>query len=89
VFPLPDTIRNGTLPRNYFHGPWYGRIDAAFVKRFTIKERVTIEYQLQASNLLNHANIAGVTNSLTATNFGQANSFYPMRAVQMGVKAIF
>jgi len=89
VFPLPDTIRNGTLPRNYLHGPGYARIDAAFAKKFVIKERVTVQYQLQASNLLNHANISGVTNSLTAADFGRANSFYPMRAVQMGVKAIF
>ena len=89
AFPLPDTIRDGTLPRNYFHGPGYARIDAAFAKRFVIKERVTIQYQLQASNLLNHVNISGVSSSLTATDFGRASSFYPMRALQMGIKCIF
>ena len=89
IFPLPDTIRDGTLPRNYFRGPGYARIDASFTKRFTIKERVTIQYQAQASNLLNRVNIASVSSSLTAANFGMASGFYPMRTLQMGVKAIF
>jgi len=89
AFPLPTTIRDGTLPRNYFHGPGYARIDAGFAKKFIIKERVTLQYQLQASNLLNHVNISGVQSSLTATNFGQASSFYPTREVQMGFKATF
>ena len=89
VFPLPTDIRDGTLPRNYFTGPGYARIDAGFGKKFVIKERYTIQYQLQASNLLNHANISGVASSLTATNFGRASSFYPMRTVQMSFKFLF
>lgn len=89
VFPLPNTVRNGTLPRNYFTRPGYTRIDASLAKRFPIKERVTLQFQVQASNLLNKVNIAGAQGALTAGNFGQANSFYPMRAVQLSLKCIF
>ncbi len=91
IFPLPaaGTIRNGTLPRNYFVGPGYARIDASLVKRVVIKERVTVQFQAQASNLLNRVNIRGVNSSLTAATFGRATAFYPMRAVQMSLKAIF
>lgn len=91
VFPLPQagTVRNGTLPRNYFHRPGYVRIDAALGKRFPIKERMTVHAQLQTANLFNKVNISGVSAALTSTSFGQANSFYPMRTVQLSLKAIF
>jgi outer membrane receptor protein involved in Fe transport len=89
IFPLPTTVRDGTLPRNYFNGPGYARIDASFAKSFPIKERLRIQFQAQASDLLNRVNISGVGNSLTSATFGQAVNFYPMRTVQLAVKCIF
>ncbi|MCI0627603.1 MAG: TonB-dependent receptor [Acidobacteria bacterium] len=89
IFPRPNTVRNGTLPRNYFTGPGYTRIDASLSKKFPITERATIQFQAQASNLLNKVNISGTSSSLTSGAFGRATSFYPMRAVQLSVKVIF
>jgi len=89
VFPLPNTVRNGTLPRNYFTGPGYARIDASLAKRFALSGSARIQVQAQASNLLNTVNISGVSSALTSTAFGRATSFYPMRAVQLSVKVIF
>ena len=91
IFPLPAAgdIRVGTLPRNYFTGPGYARIDASLAKNFPIKERVKIQFQLQASNLVNRVNIRSVSSSLTSTSFARANGFYPMRTVQMALKVIF
>jgi hypothetical protein len=89
VFPIPDTVRDGTLPRNYFYGPGYARLDASLGKKFRIGERTTVEYQAQASNLFNNVNISNIDQSLTAADFGTANSFYPMRTVQMSIRAFF
>ncbi|MCI0628503.1 MAG: TonB-dependent receptor, partial [Acidobacteria bacterium] len=89
IFPRPNTVRNGTLPRNYFSGPSYARIDASLAKRFPIHERATIQFRAEASNVLNQVNISGVSSSLTSTAFGRASSFFPMRAVQLSVKVIF
>ncbi|MCI0620070.1 MAG: TonB-dependent receptor [Acidobacteria bacterium] len=89
IFPRPNTVRNGTLPRNYFRGPGYARIDASLAKRFPIHERATLQFRAEASNLLNQLNISGVSSSLTSTAFARASSFYPMRAVQLSVKVIF
>ncbi|MGI8783303.1 MAG: carboxypeptidase regulatory-like domain-containing protein [Acidobacteriota bacterium] len=89
IFPLPNTVRNGTLPRNYFNRPGYTRIDASLTKRFSINERATIQFQAQASNLLNKVNISGASSSLTSTAFARASSFYPMRVVQLSAKFIF
>lgn len=89
IFPLPQTVRDGTLPANYFNGPGYARVDASFAKGFPIKERAMIQFQVQASNLLNRVNISSVDSSLTSITFAQANDFYPMRTVQMSIKCIF
>ena len=91
IFPLPQPgeIRIGTLPRNYFTGPGYARIDASLAKKFAIKERAAFQFQIQASNLLNRVNIRGFSSSLTSASFARANAFYPMRTVQMSFKVIF
>ena len=89
VFPLPDTVRNGTLPRNYFNAPGYARIDASLAKRFPLSGSAAIQVQAQASNLLNTVNISGIPSGLTSSAFARATNFYPMRAVQLSVKVIF
>ena len=52
IFPLPTTVRNGTLPRGYFCGPGYARVDAALSKDFPVTEAVRLQFQAQASNLI-------------------------------------
>jgi outer membrane receptor protein involved in Fe transport len=89
IFPLPTTVRDGTLPDNNFNGPGYARVDLSFSKRFPIKERVAIQARVEASNALNRSNISDVVSSLTDINFAQADSFYPMRTVQLSMKVIF
>ena len=89
IFPRPNTVRNGTLPRNYFHGPGYARIDASLAKKFKVNGTRMVQVQAQATNLLNTVNISSVSSALTATNFGRATAFYPMRAIQLSAKLFF
>lgn len=41
---------------NSFYGPWIERIDAALGRSFSLKEGHALQIQVQAFNLLNHAN---------------------------------
>jgi hypothetical protein len=41
---------------NSFYGPWTQQVDVGLARRFQIAERQTISFQVQAFNLLNHAN---------------------------------
>jgi hypothetical protein len=41
---------------NSFYGPWVERIDAALARSFPVKEGQALQIQVQAFNLLNHAN---------------------------------
>ena len=39
-----------------FYGPWTEQVDLGLARRFRITERQTVTFQVQAFNLLNHAN---------------------------------
>jgi hypothetical protein len=41
---------------NSLYGPWLERIDAALARDFSVKEGKDLQVQVQAFNLLNHAN---------------------------------
>jgi Carboxypeptidase regulatory-like domain/TonB dependent receptor len=41
---------------NFFYGPWVEEIDLAIGRTFQIKENHTVQLQVQAFNLFNHAN---------------------------------
>ncbi len=41
---------------NSFYGPWLERIDAALARDFSVKEGKDVQIQVQAFNVLNHAN---------------------------------
>jgi hypothetical protein len=45
-----------TIGLNSSYGPWTEQIDLALARRFTIREGYSITLQVQAFNLLNHAN---------------------------------
>jgi len=93
IFPLPDTVRAGNLPRDFFRRPGYARVDAALLKDFPIPigraEKAQLQVRVEAYNLFNRININGIASSLSAPNFAQATSAYPMRVLQLSLKFVF
>ena len=60
----------GNIAPNSFRGPGYFDIDTNLSRSFAIKERVTFNFGIQAYNVLNHANFANPSGSLSAGSFG-------------------
>ncbi|MPY90592.1 MAG: hypothetical protein GEU99_22055 [Luteitalea sp.] len=93
LFPFPDTVRPGNLPRDYFRGPGYARVDAALVKSFPmpigLAQRGRLQFRAEAFNLFNRVNLSGIENSLEAANFGRAVAAFQMRTIQFSVKVLF
>jgi hypothetical protein len=48
----------GNTKRNYFHGPGYNYTNFELAKNIPIHEQMSLELQLEAFNLFNHANFA-------------------------------
>jgi outer membrane receptor protein involved in Fe transport len=55
---LPGTQHFGNLGRNAFTGPAYKNLDFSLVKDSKINERVTLQFRVNAFNILNHPNFA-------------------------------
>ncbi|MBV9506922.1 MAG: TonB-dependent receptor [Acidobacteriia bacterium] len=68
------TVRQGTLPRNFFEGfPQY-QLDLGMARRFAIRERIALTCRAELFNATNHANFDLPNPSVTATTFGQATA---------------
>jgi hypothetical protein len=93
VLPRPDPAspRNGTLPRDFFSGPGYARIDAALSKDFPIpgREGMRLQFRAEAFNLFNRLNISVVENTLEDVNFARALDAHQNRTLQLSVKFYF
>ncbi|MCI0628134.1 MAG: TonB-dependent receptor [Acidobacteria bacterium] len=93
IFPLPDTVRAGNLPRDFFRGPGYARVDAALVKNFPVPigraEKARLQVRVEAFNLFNRINPFQISRSMESSLFGRATSAYQMRRLQLALKFLF
>lgn len=60
----------GNVAPDSFRGPGYFDIDTTLERNFAIKERFKFTFGAQAYNVLNHANFANPSGSLTSGTFG-------------------
>ena len=70
-FRLPAPGTNGTQGRNIFTGPGYWNVDLGITKKFTITERINLQFRAELFNAFNHANF---DNPLTSTD-GTTSAF--------------
>jgi hypothetical protein len=61
----------GNIAPDSFRGPGYFDIDANLSRNFQIKERMSLTLGMQAYNVLNHANFANPSGSISSGSFGQ------------------
>ena len=98
------TVLFGDAGRNVLRGPGFGQFDLAAHKRFTLpQERYSLEFRLEAFNVLNATNYISPTANIGTVNsntgvftpnasFGQfsgATSVYPSRQVQVALRFAF
>lgn len=93
VFPRPDTIRPGNMPRDLIRAPGYVRVDVALAKSFPIPigraEKGQFQFRAEAFNFLNRVNVTGIDSNIDSPAFSQASGTYRMRVVQLSLKFVF
>jgi len=67
AFAVPDTPRQGTEGRNDIPGFGLFQMDVSIGRKFPLYERLNLEFQVDAFNILNHPNF---TNPLGYVEFG-------------------
>ena len=93
----------GDAGRNAWRGPAFGQLDLAAHKKFSLlTERQTLEFRIEAFNVLNATNFispttnigtVGSNNAFTANgsfgNFSGSSSVFPARQVQLALRLAF
>lgn len=70
AFATPPNFVFGNSGINILDGPGFAMVDAALQKSFPIRERVSLQFRGEASNLLNRVNLGMPSATLGAGNFG-------------------
>jgi hypothetical protein len=73
VFQTPQPGTRGTLSHRTFQGPGQWRFDANLQKSFRIDESKTLQFRMDARNVMNHPELNAPVLALTNTAFGTIN----------------
>jgi hypothetical protein len=79
--PAPGTF--GTAGRNTIIGPGVSALNLGLLRSVEVGQTRTLTFQLQASNVLNTVQYAGIDTVVNSPTFGQVTSVRPMRRFQI------
>jgi len=91
-FSLPALGTLGNARRRFFSGPGLENFDATLSRSFLRRDSRSLEFRLEAFNLLNHGQFFGaatVEGNVSSGSFGQAVSAMPPRQMQAAVRYKF
>jgi hypothetical protein len=74
VFTIPAVGSNGNEQVNQFHNPGYAEFDPSLKKVTAITERFSLDLRVDAFNIFNRVNLAGVDANAQDSNFGTSTS---------------
>ena len=89
AFTSPATGTYGNLAINSFVGPGTLQFDMALSRIFPIKEKRKLELRGEAFNILNRANFANPTATLSSSSFGRILTAGDPRILQIALKFFF
>jgi hypothetical protein len=89
AFVIPPYGSFGNSGRNTVTGPGLATVDLSLVKNTTIGERATVQFRIEAFNVLNHTNFNLPDNFVGSPTFGQILSAGDPRRIQLALKFLF
>jgi hypothetical protein len=89
AFIAPPPGQYGNAGRNIIIGPRIFSSDVGLTKSITIADRHNLQFQAQATNLLNRPQFTQVDTNLNSLSYGQITGVGPMRTIQFGIRYSF
>jgi hypothetical protein len=88
-FAAPVAGRFGSAGRNSITGPAQFSLNGGIARTFTVSDRLSLDWRIDISNLLNHVTYTGVNNIFDNPQFGLPNRANTMRKLQTTVRVRF
>jgi outer membrane receptor protein involved in Fe transport len=89
AFAIPPYGTFGNSGRNTLEGPGRATVDMSLVKNTAIREGTTVQFRVEAFNLLNRTNFGLPDNFIGSPTFGQILSAGNPRRLQLALKFLF
>jgi hypothetical protein len=89
IYTPPTPGQWGTAGRNSITGPRQFSLDAALGRSFLWGDRLTLDWRINASNVLNRVTYAAVSTTVGSPQFGLPTLANPMRKVQSSLRVRF
>jgi hypothetical protein len=89
AFARPNQDTFGTAGRNVVIGPGLAGLDVSLQKEWSLRERLTVQFRVDAFNALNHPNFNLPGRIFGASNFGVITSAQDPRQLQLAAKVMF
>ena len=89
AFATPALGKLGTAGQAILLGPGFWTIDFGLSRTFKTRESQSVEFRMEASNFLNHANFVDPNSNSESNNFGRITAANDPRIIQFGLKYKF
>jgi hypothetical protein len=89
AYGIPAAGSWGSAGRNSVRGPKQYSLNAGITRQFPINDRLNIDWQVNATNLLNQVTYNSVNTTLNSPQFGLPTTANDMRKIQTSIRARF
>ena len=89
AYTTPAAGQWGAAGRNSVVGPKQFTLNAGLSRTFLVSDRLNLDWQIDASNVLNHVTYAGINTIVGSPQFGLANRANQMRKLQTSLRLRF
>ena len=83
AYSAPAAGQYGTAGRDSIHGPNQFDLDGTLARTFRLRNPLSLDVQLAATNLLNHGVFSSWNTTVNSTTFGLPAGTNPMRSIEL------
>ena len=89
AFELPEVGTYGDMDRDVLKLPTFWQFDVSLAREFNIREAQTLEFRVEAYNVLNSFRPGGINTNLSSSQFGRIRTALDPRILQFALKYSF
>jgi hypothetical protein len=89
AYAAPAPGQWGSAPRNSITGPRTFSLDASVARTFRLNNRLSLDWRIDATNVLNRVTYAGINALITSPQFGLPNRANEMRKIRTSLRMRF